>query len=185
MQISRSCHSSTALLQPWGRKCLSPSVPEHLQSRCSRNVMGAGDMGLHTAPGAIHAAGIQVQLQPAVTEQCPCQKAGWKLTVGMGIRAGENKLSFRVHYGNIHFHGQFPPCLGTSPVAGACKHHTGIPTKLPGVPTSSTLHTASFPSAVRPDVQGILLLFWLASVFSSIVYRDGVFIMNSIILVME
>lgn len=185
MQISKSCHSSTALLQPWGRKCLSPSVPEHLRSRCSTNVMGAGDMGLHTAPGAIHAAGIQVQLQPAVTEQCPCQKAGWKLTVGMGIRAGENKLSFRVHYGNIHFHGQFPPCLGTSPVAGACKHHTGIPTKLPGVPTSSTLHTASFPSAVRPDVQGILLLFWLASVFSSIVYRDGVFIMNSIILVME
>lgn len=149
MQISRSCHSSTALLQPWGRKCLSPSVPEHLRSCCSRNVMGAGDMGLHTAPGAIHAAGIQVQLQPAVTEQCPCQKAGWKLTVGMGIRAGENKLSFRVHYGNVHFHGQFPPCLGTSPVEPA-NTTQGFPPSFPASPPPPhcTLHP-SHPLCVQ------------------------------------
>lgn len=110
---------------------------------------GAGDMGLHTAPRAIHAAGIQVQLQPAVTEQCPCQKAGWKLTVGMGIRAGENKLSFRVHYGNVHFHGQFPPCLGTSPVEPA-NTTEGFPPSFPvsPPPPHCTLHP-SHPLCVQ------------------------------------
>lgn len=106
-------------------------------------------------------------------------------------RAGENELSFEfIMYTSIPI-ASFPHALatlssaGTSLMAGVCKHHTAGPTKVPNGLTSSTLHAAPFPSAVRPDVQRILLLFWLASVFSSIVYRNGVFIMNSIILVMK
>lgn len=101
---------------------------------CSRNVLG-GRQGLHTAPGATRAAAIQVQLQPAVTEQCPCQKAACKLTVGMGIRAGragENELSL-----NSLWWSPFSWPISTSPVAGACRQHAGIPTKCPYL-----LHTA-------------------------------------------
>lgn len=115
-------------------KCVSLSVPGHLW-RAAPGMCWGGGRGLHTAPGAIRAAAIQVQLQPAVTEQCPCQKAGWKLTVGMGIRAGragENELSL-----NSLRWSPFSWPISTPPVAGACGQHTGIPTKCPYL-----LHTA-------------------------------------------
>lgn len=51
--------------------------------------------------------------------------------------------------------------------------------------TSATLHAAPFPAAVGPDEQRVLGLFGLTLIFSSVVYRNGVFIMNSIILVMK
>lgn len=56
---------------------------------------------------------------------------------------------------------------------------------IPRVLTSSTLHTAPLPAAVGPDEQGVLRFFWLTLIFSSVVYRNGVFVMNSIILVMK
>ena len=153
---------------------------------------GAADGALShpwsTKPGAVPAYGNEP------TKQCPCQNAGWKLTVGMWMiagRAGENELSFEFIMATSIPMASFLHALatlssaGTSLMAGVCKHRTASPTKLPNGLTSSTLHTAPFPSAVCPDVQRILLLFWLASVFSSIVYRNGVFIMNSIILVMK
>lgn len=51
--------------------------------------------------------------------------------------------------------------------------------------TSSTLHTASLPAAVCPEEQSILWLGGLALILSALVYRDGVLVMNSVILVMK
>lgn len=174
MRTPRSCHSSTApLLHPWGGKCLSLSVPGHLWDAAPGMWWGLEAWGCTQNTGAAPACGDRAASLPK----------GWKLTVGTDIRAGragEKELSL-----NSLRQSPFSWPISTSSMAGGCKHHTGILTKLPGVPTSSTLHTASFPSAVCPDVQGILLLFWLTSVFSSIVYRDGVFIMNTIVLVVE
>lgn len=51
--------------------------------------------------------------------------------------------------------------------------------------TSSTLHTAPFPAAMGPDEQRILRFFWFTLIFCSVVYRNSVFIMNSIILVVK
>lgn len=51
--------------------------------------------------------------------------------------------------------------------------------------TSSALHTATFPAAVGPDEQGVLWFFWFTLIFSSVVYGNGVFVMNSIVLVMK
>lgn len=105
-------------------------------------------------------------------------------------RAGENELSSEFIMATYITRASFlfmfwrHRLLQAPLTAGVCRRWTS-PTKLPKGLTSSTLHAAPFPSAVRPDVQRILLLFWLASVFSSIVYRNGVFIMNSIILVMK
>lgn len=195
--LARSCHSSAAPVSSLAREV---SFSEHAWTPV-KTLLQECDGGLRygaarcasshpwsTNPGAVPACGYKL------TEQCPCQNFGWKLTVGMRMRvgrAGENELSFEVIMAKAISTVSFLhalatlPSAGTSLMDGACKHHTASCTKLPNGLTSSTLHTASFPSAVRPDVQGILLLFWLASVFSSIVYRNGVFIMNSIILVMK
>lgn len=195
--ISRSCHSSTAPVSSLGKEV---SFSEHawtpvktLLQECDGGLRygaahGALSHPWSTKPGAVPAYGNEP------TKQCPCQNAGWKLTVGMWMiagRAGENELSFEFIMATSIPMASFLHALatlssaGTSLMAGVCKHRTASPTKLPNGLTSSTLHTAPFPSAVCPDVQRILLLFWLASVFSSIVYRNGVFIMNSIILVMK
>lgn len=51
--------------------------------------------------------------------------------------------------------------------------------------TSSALHAAPFPAAVGPDEQRVLGFFRLALIFGSVVYRNGVLVMDSIILVMK
>lgn len=177
---------------PWGKKCLSERAwtpVKTLLQECDGGLRyGAAHSALShpwsTDPGAVPARGNQLAKH----------NAEWKWAVGMWMiagGAGENKLSFELTMATSIPMASFLhalatlPSAGTTPTASICKHHTASPTKLLNSLTSSTLHTAPFPSAVRPDVQGILLFFWLASVFSCVVYRNGVFIMNSIILVMK
>lgn len=101
---------------------------------CSRNVLGWRQGAAHSAwshpcssdPGAAPACGDRAVSLP---------KGWWKLTVGMGIRAGragENELSL-----NSLRWSPFSWPISTPPVAGACGQHTGIPTKCPYL-----LHTA-------------------------------------------
>lgn len=195
--ISRSCHSSAASISSLGKE---ESLGVHawtpakiLLQKCDRDLRyraahGALSHSWSTDPGADPVYGNEP------TKLHPCQNAGWKLTVGTWMiagRSGEKELFFEVIMATSIHMAHFLHALATLSSAGisltaaVCKHRPASPTKLPNGLTSSTLHAAAFPSAVRPDVQRILLLFWLASVFSSIVYRNGVFIMNSIILVMK
>lgn len=51
--------------------------------------------------------------------------------------------------------------------------------------TSSALHAAPFPTTVGPEKQSVLWLGGLTLIFSALVYRYGVFVMNSIILVVK
>lgn len=95
--ISRSCHSSTAPVSSPGKEV---SFREHawtpvrtLLQECDGGLRyGAAHSALShpwsTNPGAVPAYGNEP------TKRCPCQNAGWKLTVGLWMiagRAGENE----------------------------------------------------------------------------------------------
>lgn len=51
--------------------------------------------------------------------------------------------------------------------------------------TSAALHAALLPAAVGPEEQGVLRLLRLALVFGRVVHGDGVFVVDSVILVMK
>ena len=51
--------------------------------------------------------------------------------------------------------------------------------------TSSALHTAALPAAVRPDEQRVLGFLRLALVLSRAIDGNGVFVMNAIVLIMK
>lgn len=51
--------------------------------------------------------------------------------------------------------------------------------------TSSTLHAAPFPTTVGPEKQSVLWLGGLTLIFNALVYWYGVFVMNSIVLVVK